>query len=296
MPLSSSETHLIVGGSGILGYALASRLSWDDHPHGVYITSRRLLPDYFQKHTNAVHVPFCDHHCTSSILSVLEEVRPDVVWYLLSDNDNSQKASISSSLLTNLSYPVNWLSSITDTFASARFMYASSILASDPEGSYYAATKSVMSSLLSNNLLRRNINISVFSPTSLIGPGEQRSSRLLPSVLRNLSNCTHPAVASPDQRLTYTYSIALATSLLDFWRTEASDLYPQTHSLQNQLSVGQLTEYTAVTYYSFVKLSISQMLAEYNKQLSTIAAADWQTAVRTAVLHFLLYDLSPKFL
>jgi nucleoside-diphosphate-sugar epimerase len=283
----ASHTHLIVGGSGILGYSLALRIS-SSEVSKVFVLARSKLPIYFKDHTRAIHIPFTDHSY-ESIRSILCELNPSAIWFLLSDSNNSETASIASSIRTNLSYPTLWLSALADSSSSARFIYASSVLSGAPASSCYSATKSAMTSFLTNPIVTERINSAIFFPTPLIGPGERRSTRLLPSILNSLTADTKFPKISLDLNLTYSYSLNLASALLDYYQSRSTlNLIPEDYP-KYTLSAYQFTESIKEAIAFLAPLSKNEMLTEYSYQILVSTKYDWQSAVRMAVMHRLLY-------
>jgi len=284
----SSATHLIVGGSGILGYALSLRLAAVSESSKIFLTSRNQLPSYFYHHTTAIHVPFCDHTFTS-ITSLLLDLQPTVIWFFLSDNDNSDSASLSSSILTNISPPTSWLSALVQTSPLVHFFYASSSLAANPLTSCYSATKATMSSFLLNPIVADRINFSIFYPASLVGPGERSSTRLIPSVLNSLSTYKELPSIPREQSLSYIYSLELASNLLDNYYSNKPPRILHTLQLESRVTVGDFFDSIIDAFTCLSILPKHQILSEYSSTLSLQPDGGWWIGIRMSVLHFLLY-------
>lgn len=287
---NSSTIHLIVGGSGILGYALALAISQQQEDSRIFILSRKPLPSYFLTHTRATHILF-DNHNLSSITTLLHDVTPAYVWYLLSDNNNSTTASLSSSTLTNLVFPSMWFSTLVDVLPSARFIYSSSTLSTEANTSYYSASKSSMSSFLSNPIISNDASCSIFFPTSLFGPGEQRTSRLIPSIIYQLrkSSFIEDIGISPNIELVYSSSLELARSLVSSCASPTFQSVIGTDCTKYHCTSSELISAIAQILKTCSKLSHEQLLFDYNQGLTNNVSQTFEFVLRLSVWHHLIY-------
>jgi hypothetical protein len=284
------ETHLLFGGSGILGFALASHLSLRSNNSRVFIATRTVLPDWFGVYPciESIHVDFSS---IASLETILLTAKPDHVWFLLSDNDNSSDPDRLDSILTNHVYPSTVLALLSKHIPRTKFIYVSSVLAADSSHvSLYSTLKSSFSQLISNVSDFLPVSPLVLEIPPLIGPGERRSRRLIPTLIKDIMTGTNCARLASSQLLRYSSSLIISRRLVEAVSTVKGMSTRISLPADYEIEVNNLRVMIDKAISQVVLMPTPVRLSQFEMHLKDCSKKSIEDALMSSVLHWCLYD------